>query len=117
MKTRSFEEISADINRILEVSHPGNIQLQISDKCVLHQAERITEYDEDDNEILTGLDCSFSFYGEHIQASIKKDDEDYFEVGFAEGSLLSSFIDFIEDDDNSEIFKAIWNAVEKWTIN
>lgn len=117
MKFRSLEEIKKDLEHIMTVSHPGNMQLQISDKCILYCADSITEYDDEDNEIVTGLDCSFSFYGEHIQATIQKDDEDYFGVGFAEGNLLSSFDEFIEDEDNSDILKAIWDAVSNWQLN
>jgi len=117
MKFRSLEEIKKDLEHIMKVSHPGNMQLNISDKCILHYAERITDYDKDDNEITTGLDCSFTFHGEHIQATINKDDEDYFGVGYAEGSLLSSFDNFIKDEDNTDILKAIWDAVSEWQFN
>lgn len=118
MKIRSLEEVSKDLERIMAVSHPGNMQLQISDKCILHYAECITDYDKDDNEVLTGLlDCSFSFYGEQIYATLKKDEDDCFEVVFAEGNLLSSFDDFIEDEDNHEVLKAIWNTVSEWHLS
>lgn len=117
MKFRSLEEIKKDLERIMTVSHPGNMQLQISDRCILHCADCITDYDDENNDVVTGLDCSFSFYGEHIQATIQKDDEGYFGVGLAEGNLLSSFDDFIEDEDNADILKTIWSAVEKWQLN
>lgn len=117
MKFRTLEEIKNDLSKIMEISHPGNIQLQISDKCILHTADCITDFDDDDNEIITGLDCSFSFYGEHVQATIEKDEEDFFCVGYAEGTLLASFDDFIEDEDNKDILKAIWESVSNWQLN
>ena len=114
MKIRNLEEISKDLERIMAVSHPGNMQLQISDKCLLYYAERITDYDDEDNEFMTAMFLSLEYYGEHHDAVVRmRDDEIY--TSTAGGDLSDKLFDFIEDELQDHMI-ILWNAIDKWSL-
>lgn len=117
MTYRNFEEIKEELDDKLKNGHPGNLQIQLTDKLLLHCADCNYGYDKDGNELVDSINFSFSFYGENIQAALTLDrDDEYFSIGYAEGQLLSSFEDFIEDCDNYELLLYIWDAIANWTL-
>ncbi len=114
---RQLEEIKSEIDEKLRIGHPGDLQIQLSDKCLMHCADANTEYDDEGNEHVKSMNFTFSYYGETIHCTLEQDDDfECFEMIYGEGHLLSSFGDFLNDDDTWPVLSYIWDAIANWEL-
>lgn len=115
MKLRPINEFKAELEEKLKVSHPGNLQVEIGDKLFLYYAEsHDNEYDDDDNELMTGMFLSVGYYGEHHDVIIRKKDTEL-SISYTSGELSNQLWEFI-DEELEDYIQVIWNAVENWTL-
>jgi len=116
MELKPLENFKAELTKRLEVSHPGDLQIQIGDKLLLYYAEeQNTNVDDDGNEFMERMFMSVEYYGEHHEAMIYKLDGEL-RISYTEGDLSDKLWDFIEDE-LSEYIQILWDAVEKWQWN
>jgi len=103
---KELEVLQKELCDILEKSHPGSIQLKLSDKIKLYNADCCKMYGKEKLRV----DYNFDFYGSNATV-IYSCNEDFTEFKFwqseiDDGILMESFSDFLEENEEFLLFVA-----------